>query len=137
MRFIKLAVFSVLIFISSSSKAQKEGINNEKFGIAINILPQSLILNCKSGCAWESMEIESEYGEIKLINQFGVYSIGSQANTNTLESSSAFVFFLDQSKNSLRLKSLRGTYWEELTFLLSKDETGFLTKQGIRVESAL
>jgi hypothetical protein len=106
-----------LILTSTTVFAQDELIElPSEFKISIESSKKALKLLCIKGCNWKELHFRTTSDNIlQAVNRYGMIDL-TQRDVIQNDETNDFLFTIETSENSIRLKGMEGTAWTELTF---------------------
>lgn len=114
--FIRLTVLALIVTSTTLfSQEQIEEVPVE-FNIRIESSKKAIKLVCLQGCNWKELHYRTTSANIlQAVNRYGMIDL-TQRDVMQSEYVNDFLFTIETSANSIRLKGMEGTAWKELSF---------------------
>jgi hypothetical protein len=114
--FFRLTVITFLL-TTATLFAQDELVEvPSEFKISIESSKKAIKLVCLSGCNWKELHYRTTSDNIlQAVNRFGMIDL-TQRDVIVNDDFNDFLFTIETSVNSIKLKGIEGTAWKELTF---------------------
>ena len=122
------------LFAGLSASAQMDATEKKKtFNIAISQEGKNIEMQCRVGCAWETLSFEvPRRGLTERIDQFGVG--GNKQTASNPDELATFSFSIAKVRGEFKLIALEGMVWETLSFKLGEENSkATLSAGGVRV----
>lgn len=114
--FFLLTVLALLLFSKSLFAQEKLTEVPVEFKISIESSKKAIKLICLQGCNWKELHYRTSSDNIlQAVNRYGMIDL-TQRHVMQGEYASDFLFTIETSANSIRLKGIEGTAWKELSF---------------------
>lgn len=136
MQFKKSHITAILfcLFTALTASAQMGNADQKKtFNLTISQEGKDIKMECRAGCAWESLSFESpRRGLAVTVDQFGM--VGKRQTASNPDELAEFSFSIAKVRGEYKLTGIDGTSWESLTFTLPEDNSkAVLSSGGVRV----
>jgi hypothetical protein len=114
--------------MSSTAIAQESERTLSEFKFSIEHSDTGILLLSDGGTKWTKLEFDNKLYKPILLTDAGAFK-GIKANA--MEEGALFIIQLTETEKGIRLKGMKGTAWEELSFTLWENEPQWIDEYGM------
>lgn len=114
--FFRLTVLALILTSATLFSQDEIAELPAEFNIVIESSKKNIKLVCLQGCNWKELHYRNTSANIlQAVNRYGMIDL-TQREVMQSDNVNDFLFTIETSANSIRLKGMVGTAWKELSF---------------------